>query len=117
MNSEQISLCVMSAFYIFAGLMHFLKPAFFEKIVPPYMPNPKALVIWSGIFEIALGIGLLFDNRRSFSATGIILLLIAVFPANLYMAYDDKFKKIPAFIRWGRLPLQAVLIWWAYQYT
>lgn len=116
MNFDQIGLYVMSAFYIFAGIMHFVRPKFFIAIVPPYMPNPKTLVFWSGIFEVALGIGLLFDNRRSFSATCIILLLIAVFPANLYMAYGERFKKIPAIIRWGRLPLQAVLIWWAYLY-
>ena len=117
MDYEQAGLYVMAGFYVFAGIMHFIKPKFFERIVPPYMPNPKALVIWSGIFEIALGIGLLFENRRSFSATCIILLLIAVFPANLYMAYGERFQKIPAMIRWGRLPLQAVLIWWAYQYV
>lgn len=114
---ESISLYVMSSFYILAGIMHFVKPKFFLAIVPPYLPNPKAMVFWSGIFEMALGVGLLFENRRSFSATGIILLLIAVFPANLYMAYGEKFQKMSPLIRWGRLPLQLVLIWWAYQFV
>lgn len=107
----------MSSFYILAGIMHFVKPKFFLAIVPPYLPNPKAMVFWSGIFEMALGVGLLFENRRSFSATGIILLLIAVFPANLYMAYGEKFQKMSPLIRWGRLPIQLVLIWWAYQFV
>lgn len=117
MNFEQISLYVMASFYIFAGVMHFVKPKFFLAIMPPYIPNPKAMVLWSGIFEVALGIGLLTESRRSFSATGIILLLIAVFPANLYMAYGERFQKMSPILRWGRLPLQLVLIWWAYHYV
>ncbi|MFT6205889.1 MAG: putative membrane protein [Spirosomataceae bacterium] len=117
MNFELIGLYVMSGFYVFAGVVHFIRPKFFLAIVPPYVPNPKAMVIWSGIFEVTLGLGLLSESRRSFAATGIILLLIAVFPANLYMAYGERFQKISPLIRWGRLPLQLVLAWWAYQYV
>lgn len=117
MNFDQLSLYVMASFYIFAGVMHFLRPKFFLAIVPPYIPNPKAMVLWSGIFEVTFGVGLLIESLRSFSAIGIILLLVAVFPANLFMAYGEKFQKIPALIRWGRLPLQLALIYWAYKYV
>jgi uncharacterized membrane protein len=73
-------------------------------------------VYLSGLFEILGGLGLLFPFAKNFSILGLIALLIAVFPANIYMAKDQKFAKIPAWIRWGRLPLQFVLIWWLYSY-
>ena len=86
-------------------------------IMPPYIPAHQLMVAVSGIAEVVLGIGLLFPSTRSLSAWGLIVLLIAVFPANLYMAQSERFAQIPAWIRWGRLPLQAGLIAWAYQYT
>lgn len=86
-------------------------------IMPPYLPEPKWLVALSGLIEIGLGIGLLFPQTRIWAAWGIIALLLAVFPANIYMATADKFLGLSPWLRWGRLPLQGVLIWWAYQYT
>ncbi|MEZ0607560.1 DoxX family protein [Fibrella sp. WM1] len=111
------SLYSMAAIYIVAGLLHFIRPRTYLAIMPPYLPAHKALVFWSGVAELALGLALLLPALRTWAAWGIIALLIAVFPANVYMATDEKFRKIPAWVRWGRLPLQAVLIWWAYQYT
>lgn len=110
-------LYIMAAAYTAAGIYHFVNPRFFENIVPPALPAPKLLVYVSGVFEILFGIGVLFPTTQSYSAVGIILLLIAVFPANIYMAVGEKFKKIPAWIRYGRLPLQFVLIWWAWGYV
>ena len=112
-----MSVYFMGLMYILAGVIHFVQPRFFLKIVPPYLPYPNALVIISGLVEIVLGALLFVPSLRTWAAWGIILLLIAVFPANLYMAYDPKFSGISPFIRWGRLPIQLVLIWWAYQYT
>ncbi|MGC5198840.1 DoxX family protein [Aphanothece microscopica] len=112
-----MSVYLMGIMYIVAGIMHFVQPRFFLKIVPPYLPNPPALVLISGIAEVVLGILLFIPAFRIWAAWGVILLLIAVFPANLYMAYDAKFESISPLIRWGRLPIQLVLIWWAYQYT
>ncbi|CCH00591.1 hypothetical protein FAES_2582 [Fibrella aestuarina BUZ 2] len=111
------SLYIMAAIYIVAGLLHFIRPRTYLAIMPPYLPAHKALVFWSGVAELALGLALLLPALRTWAAWGIIALLIAVFPANVYMATGEKFQKIPAWVRWGRLPLQAVLIWWAYQYT
>lgn len=103
--------------YIAAGLNHFLNPKLYLAIMPPYIPAHSLMVILSGVAEIVLGIGLLFPATRSFAAWGLIALLVAVFPANLYMAQSSRFARLPTWLRWGRLPLQGVLIWWAYQYT
>lgn len=114
---KQILLYPMAAFYVYAGVMHFVKPKFFLRIVPLVLPAHDLLVALSGAAEILVGVGLLFPATRVWAAWGLIALLIAVFPANVYMAYGEKFQAISPWIRWGRLPLQALLIWWAYQYT
>lgn len=106
----------MASFYAFAGVMHFVKPKFFLYIVPPFFKNPKLIVDLSGLAEIILAIGLIYEGTRTYAAIGLIALLIAVFPANIYMAVGEKFQKISPWIRWGRLPLQFVLIYWAWLY-
>ncbi len=108
---------LMGLLYILAGANHFINPPFYLKIMPPYLPQHAALVALSGVAELMLGILVLIPATRVWAAWGLILLLIAVFPANLYMAYAPKLQGLSALIRWGRLPLQFVLIWWAYQYT
>ncbi len=85
--------------------------------MPPYIPAHEQMVMLSGVAEVVLGVGLLFPATRSLAAWGLILLLIVVFPANVYMAMSNRFRRFPAWIRWARLPLQGLLIWWAYQYT
>lgn len=110
-------LYLLSLLFIVAGFSHFFNQKFFLKAMPPYIPFHKAMVIISGIAEILLGIGLLFEQTKSISAWGIIALLVAVFPANIYMATSGRFKKIPGWALWLRLPLQFILIWWAYQYV
>lgn len=114
---NNVSLYVQSVIYIVAGLNHFINPKMYLALMPPYIPAHNVMVMLSGIAEVVLGIGLLFPATRSLSAWGIILLLIAVFPANVYMATSNRFRKFPAWLRWMRLPLQGVLIWWAYKYT
>jgi uncharacterized membrane protein len=105
-----------SVVFIFTGVMHFAKPKFFLAIMPPYLPFHKEAVWISGIAEIVFGYNLLLPNMQAASAWGLILLLVLVFPANVYMAMAEKFKKISPIIRWGRLPLQALLIWWVSLY-
>lgn len=112
-----LSLYIQAILYIAAGANHFINPKPYLALMPPYLPAHAQLVVVSGIAEIVLGIGLLFPATRSVSAWGLILLLIAVFPANVFMAMSSRFKKIPAWLRWARLPLQGLLIWWAYRYT
>jgi len=115
----------MSFLYVIAGVMHFVVPDLYVQIVPPYLPFPLALVYASGVAEAVLGAGLLFERTRRLAAWGIIALLVAIFPANVYMATSDVvIQGAPEFIRdpseagrWGRLPFQAVLIAWAWWYT
>lgn len=108
----------MSGMYICAGIMHFVVPKAYVKIVPKYIPKRMLMVYLSGFFEILFAVGLLFPETRSWSAIGIIALLIAVFPANIYMAQRMREKKNKyAWIAYARLPLQAFLIYWAYLYV
>jgi len=110
-------LYIQALVYIGAGITHFVRPRMYLAIMPPYLPAHQLLVDLSGVAEIVLGLGLLLPATRAWAAWGLMLLLIAVFPANVYMATADQFAPIPDWIRWGRLPLQGLLIWWAYRYT
>ncbi len=118
-------LYVMGLFYTIAGVMHFVVPKVYARIVPPQYPKPVALVYLSGITEIVLGIGVMIRRTRRISAWGIIALLVAVFPANVHMAMSDELPDaVPDWAEdiarvgvWVRLPLQGVLILWAWWYT
>jgi uncharacterized membrane protein len=104
-------------FFIFAGTMHFVGPSLFLKAVPEYLPFPLAIVFISGLAEVGLGALLLTPRFKRLAAWGIIALLIAVFPANIMIfQHQDRFPA-PQWIHVLRLPLQAVLIYWAYLYT
>ena len=107
-----VALVGLAVAFVGAGVMHFAKPRMFEAIVPPSFPSPKALVAISGAAEIAGGVGLLVPAVRVWAGVGLILLLVAVFPANLYMARQPtRFRQLaPAWALWARLPLQGVLI-------
>ncbi len=100
--------------FIAAGALHFVRPAMYQQIVPPQLGHPAALVAISGVAEIAGGIGLLVPPARRAAGFGLIALLLAVWPANIYMAVEAKrFAAIaPAWALWARVPLQAALIWW-----
>jgi uncharacterized membrane protein len=108
-------LVLASIFYIGAGVLHFINTQFYLKIMPPYIPYHLAMVYISGAAEIAGGLGLLIPIVRRAAAWGLVALLIAVFPANLYMATDHiqvGSAPTPPILAWGRLPLQAVFIIW-----
>ena len=107
----------MGLLYVFAGINHFKNPRLYLKIIPPYFPNPKLLNQISGLAEIILGIGVCLPLFYSIASTGIIILLIAVFPANLYMFQNKKARLgLPKWVTLLRLPLQLILIYWAYIY-
>lgn len=117
-NMLKILLYIMSFLYILAGLNHFRSPGTYMRIMPRYLPWHLQLVYLSGVLEIIFGLMLLFPVSRVAGAWCIILLLIAVFPANIQMAADFYHKKNPyLWIALLRLPLQLVLIWWAWLYT
>ena len=111
-------LYVMAAIYILAGLNHFRAPRLYQRIIPPALPYPKTVNIISGITEFLLGVALCIPSVSSWAAWGIIALLIAVFPANIYMCINERAGfKLPKWLLLLRLPLQALLIAWAYLYT
>lgn len=121
--AKRILLWVMAAFYVLGGFNHLVNPAFYVAIVPPDLPAPEWLNLISGLAEITLGVFLLEPRVRVLAAWGIIALLIAVFPANVYVATAN--VGLPAgepgtgnaVLNWARLPLQALLVAWAWWYT
>ena len=114
---KAISKYVLAIFMIGAGTMHFANPAFFLKIVPPYLPLHKELVLVSGVCEVLLGILLLIPQTSRMSAWGIVALLIAVFPANIYLFQNQDLMPASPVVHLLRLPLQGVFILWAYWHT
>ena len=107
-------LYLQSALYILAGLNHFRKLSGYVSIIPHWLPWPLQLVYISGVTEIMLGILLLFRSSRRLAAWGIIVLLIAIFPANIQMASDYLRTHDPAaWVTILRLPIQFLLIWLA----
>ena len=112
---RRIALILASAFYIGAGILHFTKTAFYLKIMPPYIPWHLAMVQISGVCEILGGLGLLIPPVRRAAAWGLVALLIAVFPANVYMVTNPVAAgagSLSPLMLWGRLPLQLVFIVW-----
>ena len=116
---KTILLFPMAFFYIYAGYSHFKKAWFFYKITPPLLqPWKKEINVIVGIAEILGGVGVLIPATRVVAAWGLIALLVAVFPANVYMLTSKGAgMKIKTWFLWLRLPLQLVLIAWAYWYT
>lgn len=114
-----IPILIFAAFFLYAGIGHFTKAWFFYKITPPLLqPYKKTINVIVGVAEIAGAIGLIIPQTRAAAAWGIIALLIAVFPANVYMLQSKGAgMKISMTFLWIRLPLQLVMLWWAYQYT
>jgi uncharacterized membrane protein len=114
----------MSLFYIAAGILHFVSPKTYLAVMPLYIPWPDAMVGISGVAEILGGIGLLVPDRfvfprtRAFAAWGIVALLVAVSPVHINMClHPEQFPAVPLWAIWLRLPLQLVLIGWAWNYT
>ncbi len=105
---------ITGVLFIAAGVVHFVRPAMYEQIVPPQFGHAPELVAISGIAEIAGGLGLIVPRTRRAAGVGLIVLLIAVWPANIYMAVEaHRFTAVaPAWILWARVPLQIALIWW-----
>ena len=115
---KKISMYIMAAIYVVAGILHFVRPDKYNNIVPHWLPYSLALVYISGAVEIAGGLLLLPGITRRFAAWMIILLLIAVFPANVQMSVNYYREQTPYFwLTILRLPLQVILIWWAWNFA
>ena len=117
-RGKRFMLWFMGIFYVLAGVAHFVRTDVYLPMMPPYLPAHRELVLLSGVAEVVLGLAVLVPQTRRLAAWGIILLLIAVFPANLHIAMHD----VPLFgatqgagvWNWVRLPFQGVLIAWAW---
>ena len=112
-----ISKCLLSHLMLVAGVLHFVRPGFFLKIIPPYFPFHLELVYLSGLCEIVLGVLLLIPRFARCAAWGIVALLIAVFPANIYVYQHQEIVRASPTAHLVRLLLQGPLILWAYWYT
>ncbi len=109
---------VMGALYLVAGAGHFILTRVYVGIMPDYLPAHRELVLLSGAAEMAGGLGVLLPWTRRAAAWGIIALLVAVMPANVWMVqHPERWPGIPLWALWVRLPLQGVLVWWAWRYT
>lgn len=104
--------------FVAAGVSHFTKPKLYERIMPPYIPEHKTMVLLTGILEMVLGFMVLNVDTQSNAAWGIIGLLILFLPVHVHMLRNEKAAmKLPRWVLWLRLPLQFALIYWAYQYV
>lgn len=111
---------VLAVLFMLAGAMHFVIPQAYLRIMPPWLPSPLTLIAISGVAEMLGGFGLLIPSTRRFAAWGLVALLIAVLPANIYTATAH--LPLPgvagqSWLQWARIPLQLPLIYWAWLYT
>jgi uncharacterized membrane protein len=109
---------LLSVAFITAGVLHFLRPESYEQIMPEYLPAHRELVLLSGAAEIAGGAGVAFSQTRRAAGVWLVSLLVAVFPANVEMAVNSEhFRTIAPALLWARLPLQGLIMWWAFRAT
>jgi uncharacterized membrane protein len=117
------SRAALAAFFAFAGTMHFVRPRFYEAIVPPAVGNEREVVIVSGLAEIAGAAAVLHPRSRRFGRWWLLALLVAVFPANIHMAVNPEqvkgldLRRIPRWALWARLPLQPMAMLWVWRAT
>ena len=115
---KKLTRYLLAILFVVAGVNHFLHTDFYVSIMPPYLPWHLELVYISGVAEMSLGLLLLLRRWSVHAAWGLIALLIAVFPANIHMAlHPELYPTLSTLGLWLRLPLQGVLMWWAYRYT
>jgi len=103
--------------FVLGGAGHFVATDFYEKMMPPYLPLHRTLVLLSGVIEIALGILLVVPRTSKRAAWGLIALLIAIFPANIHVYRHQEMFPLSPLVHALRLPIQGLLILWAYAYT
>ena len=106
----------LAAFFLAGGALHFLRPAMYEAIVPHSLPAKRGLVYASGAAELAGAAGVLHPRTRRAAGWWLIATLVAIFPANVHMAVNaERYRTIPEPLLWLRLPLQALLVLWAWR--
>lgn len=118
MDRRQRARLVFAAFFTGAGALHFVVPGSYLAIMPPALPQPLLLVYLSGVAEIMGGIGLLVPATRRAACLWLIVVLIAVFPANIQMLANGRARGVTWWaetLLWLRLPFQFMLIWWLWK--
>ncbi|MEJ7861210.1 MAG: DoxX family membrane protein [Pyrinomonadaceae bacterium] len=116
--SKLIFRWILAIVFVLAGIYHFVNPAIYLRIMPPYLPVHLLLIYLSGFFQIVLGVLLVVPKFTRRAAWGVVGLLIAVFPANIFIAMNTElFPEINPILIWLRLPLQFVMMAWAYWFT
>jgi uncharacterized membrane protein len=109
---------LLGLIFIAAGFFHLQKPKVFERILPPYLPSHKSIVLISGILEMILGFMLLSAGTQITAAWGLLIMLFIYLPVHVYMLQDKKASlNIPKSILILRLPLQFALMYWVFQYV
>jgi uncharacterized membrane protein len=110
---------LLAAFFVGSGINHFVMPRAYERMVPPSLRDKaKEVVAVSGVAEIVGGLAVLPSRTRRLAGPGLVALLAAIFPANLYMARaPERFRKLPRWALYARLPLQPLMMWWAWRAT
>ena len=115
---KRVARHVLSVAMMTVGVLHFVNPTPFVRIVPSALPAPLFLVYLSGAIEISLGLALALRRTRTMAAWGLVALFVAVFPANINMAVNhialDPANPTAEWVAWVRLPLQLALIAWAW---
>ena len=107
----------MGVLYIVAGLAHWIFPRIYLEIMPPRIPFKRSMVWLSGLAEVILGAGIFIPSWRDPALYGIMAMLIAFLPVHIYMLQEkQKFRRIPLWLLWIRIPLQGLLVFWAYSY-
>jgi uncharacterized membrane protein len=117
-TTKTLTRWLFGVFFIAAGANHFINPGFYLRMMPAYLPWHVELVAVSGVAEVVLGAMLLVPRLQVMAAWGLIALLVAVFPANINMTmHPELYPTISQTALWVRLPIQGLLIAWAYWYT
>ena len=115
---KKIVLFGLAAFFINVGVDHFVNPEFYLSIMPPAFPLHLEAVYISGFFEILGGVGVLIPRLRKIAGWGLVALLVAVYPANIYMAITpEAFPKASVALLYVRLAFQFLFFYWAYSVT
>jgi uncharacterized membrane protein len=118
----KLSRTALAAFFSSAGILHFVRPRPYEAIVPPPFPKKESVAI-SGVAEVAGALAVLHPATRPGGRWGLLALLVAVFPANLWMAVSPEkvsglnLEKMPRWMLWARLPLQPLAMLWVWRAT
>lgn len=113
-----VSQRLLAAFWIAAGVNHFVNPRAYEAIMPDYVPAHREMVLWSGVAEVIGGVAVVPVRTRRLARWWILGVLAAVFPANVHMAlHPERYPRIPEPALWARLPLQLLFAWWAWSAT